>query len=219
MNYLCPSILAADFWELGRQVEIVEKAGVPYLHIDVMDGMFVPSISFGMPVLRCVRKRSQLFMDVHMMVAQPERYIEDLIRLGADSITIHVEACNCIPETLAKIRELGAKTGIAINPETPVSAVLPYMELVDMVLVMTVRPGFGGQEYMIDCIDKIKEMRRIINERYPDVKLEIDGGVTLGNLEMNLAAGANVIVTGSAIFKGDIEANVREFLKRMEKIN
>lgn len=219
MNYLCPSILAADFWELGRQVEIVEKAGVPYLHIDVMDGMFVPSISFGMPVLRCVRKRSQLFMDVHMMVEQPERYIEDLIRLGADSITIHVEACNCIPETLAKIRELGAKTGIAINPETPVSAVLPYMELVDMVLVMTVRPGFGGQEYIIDCIDKIKEMRQIINERYPDVKLEIDGGVTLGNLEMNLAAGANVIVTGSAIFKGDIASNVREFLKRMEKIN
>lgn len=215
MNYLCPSILAADFWELGRQVEIVERAGVPYLHIDVMDGMFVPSISFGMPVLRCVRERSKLFMDVHMMVAQPERYIEELIQLGADGITIHVEACDCIPETLAKIRELGVKTGIAINPETPVSAVFPYMEMVDMVLVMTVRPGFGGQEYIIDCIDKIKEMRRVINQNYPDVKLEIDGGVTLGNLEMNLAAGANVIVTGSAIFKGDIETNVREFLKRM----
>lgn len=219
MNYLCPSILAADFWELGRQVEIVEKAGVPYLHIDVMDGMFVPSISFGMPVLRCVRKRSRLFMDVHMMVAQPERYVEELVELGADGITIHVEACECIPETLAKLKGLGVKTGIAINPETPVSAVLPYMDMVDMVLVMTVRPGFGGQEYIIDCIDKIKEMRGIINERYPDVKLEIDGGVTLGNLEMNLAAGANVIVTGSAIFKGDIASNVREFLKRMEKIN
>lgn len=215
MNYLCPSILAADFWELGRQVEIVENAGVPYLHIDVMDGMFVPSISFGMPVLRCVRERSKLFMDVHMMVAQPERYIEEMIQLGADGITIHVEACDCIPRTLAKIRELGVKTGIAINPETPVSAVFPYMEMVDMVLVMTVRPGFGGQDYIIDCIDKIKEMRRIINQSYPDVKLEIDGGVTLGNLEMNLAAGANVIVTGSAIFKGDIESNVREFLKRM----
>lgn len=215
MNYLCPSILAADFWELGRQVEIVERAGVPYLHIDVMDGMFVPSISFGMPVLRCVRERSKLFMDVHMMVAQPERYIEELIQLGADGITIHVEACDCIPETLAKIRELGVKTGIAINPETSVSAVFPYMEMVDMVLVMTVRPGFGGQEYIIDCIDKIKEMRRVINQNYPDVKLEIDGGVTLGNLEMNLAAGANVIVTGSAIFKGDIETNVREFLRRM----
>ena len=215
MNYLCPSILAADFWELGRQVEIVEKAGVTDLHIDVMDGMFVPSISFGMPVFRCVREHSKLFMDVHMMVAQPQRYIEELIRLGADGITIHVEACDCVPETLARIRELDVKTGIAINPETPVSAVLPYMEMVDMVLVMTVRPGFGGQEYIIDCVDKIKEVRRIINRSYPDVKLEIDGGVTLGNLEMNLVAGANVIVTGSAIFKGDIEANVREFLKRM----
>ncbi len=215
MNYLCPSILAADFWELGRQVEIVERAGVPYLHVDVMDGMFVPSISFGMPILASVRKRCGLFMDVHMMVADPERYIEELIRLGADGITIHVEACDCIPETLTRIRELGAKTGIAINPETPVSAVLPYMDLVDMVLVMTVRPGFGGQEYIIDCIDKIKEVRRVIDQRYPDVKLEIDGGVTLSNLEMNLAAGANVIVTGSAVFKGDIEANVREFLKRM----
>lgn len=216
MNYLCPSILAADFWELGRQVEIVEKAGVPYLHIDVMDGMFVPSISFGMPVLQCVRKRSHLFMDVHMMVTEPERYIEELVRLGADGVTIHVEACDCIPKTLARIRELGVKTGLAINPETPVSAVLPYMEMADMVLVMTVRPGFGGQEYIIDCIDKIKEVRRLIDQSYPDVKLEIDGGVTLGNLEMNLAAGANVIVTGSAIFKGDIEANVREFLKQME---
>ena len=204
MNYLCPSILAADFWELGRQIALVEKAGVPYLHIDVMDGMFVPSISFGMPVLECVRKKSKLFMDVHMMVKKPERYIEELIRLGADGVTIHVEACDCITETLLKIRKLGVKTGLAVNPETPVSAVFPYMELVDMVLVMTVHPGFGGQKYISSCFDKIREMRRVINQSYPEAKLEIDGGVTLDNLEENLAAGANVIVTGSAVFKGDI---------------
>ena len=218
MNYLCPSILAADFWELGKQIALVEQSGAPYLHIDVMDGMFVPSISFGMPVLECVRKKSKLFMDVHMMVEQPERYIEELIRLGADGVTIHVEACNCIPETLSKIHALGAKTGLAINPTTPVSAVLPYMDLVDMVLIMTVQPGFGGQSYIMDCVDKIKEMRGIINQHYPDVKLEIDGGVTLGNLKMNLDAGANVIVTGSAIFKGDIERNVKDFLRYMEAV-
>ena len=150
-----------------------------------------------------------------MMVEKPERYVEELIELGADGVTIHIEACDCVEETLKKIKELGAKPGIAINPNTPVSEIIPYMELVDMVLAMTVQPGFGGQSFIVECLDKIREVRRIIDKSYPDVKLEIDGGVRLDNLEMNLEAGANVIVTGSAIFKGDIETNVKEFLKRM----
>ena len=215
MNYLAPSILAADFCILGEQLDKVNKSGAEYLHIDVMDGMFVPSISFGMPVLECVRKRTGLFLDVHMMVAKPERYIEEFIRLGADGVTIHVEACDCIEQTLQKIRQLGAKTELAINPDTPIEKVLPYMYLVDMVLIMTVQPGFGGQKYITKCLDKIKKMRSIVNDKYPNVKIEIDGGVRLENLKENLDAGADVIVTGSAVFKGDIDANIKNFMKIM----
>ena len=216
MNYLAPSILSADFCELGRQIEEIGNAGAQYVHIDVMDGVFVPSISFGMPIVSCVRPRTDMFLDVHMMVTKPERYVEEFVKCGADSVTIHVEACDCIEETLKKIRSLGAKAGLAINPGTPVAELLPYMDMVDMVLVMTVNPGFGGQAYIPECTDKIREVRAIINERGLNVNLEIDGGVNIDNLQMNLEAGANVIVAGSAVFKGDITEKTKAFLEIMQ---
>ena len=181
-----------------------------------MDGVFVPSISFGMPIVSCVRPRTDMFLDVHMMVTKPERYVEEFVKCGADSVTIHVEACDCIEETLKKIRSLGAKAGLAINPGTPVAELLPYMDMVDMVLVMTVNPGFGGQAYIPECTDKIREVRAIINERGLNVNLEIDGGVNIDNLQMNLDAGANVIVAGSAVFKGDITEKTKAFLEIMQ---
>lgn len=217
MNYLAPSILSADFCELGRQIEEIGNAGAQYVHIDVMDGVFVPSISFGMPIVSCVRPRTDLFLDVHMMVTKPERYVEEFVKCGADSVTIHVEACDCIEDTLKKIRSLGAKAGLAINPGTPVAELLPYMDMVDMVLVMTVNPGFGGQAYIPECTDKIREVRAIIDERGLNVNLEIDGGVNIDNLQMNLDAGANVIVAGSAVFKGNIAEKTKAFLEIMQK--
>lgn len=215
MNILAPSILSADFCELGKQIEEIEKAGAQYLHVDVMDGIFVPSISFGMPIVSCVRPRTGMFMDVHMMVTKPERYVEEFIRCGADGVTIHEEACDCVEETLLRIRKLGAKAGLAVNPETPVEKLYPYLDKLDMALIMTVHPGFGGQKYIDECTDKIRTLRQTITDRGLDVKLQIDGGVNLDNLTMNIEAGADVIVAGSAVFKGNIAEKTKAFLAKM----
>lgn len=215
MNILSPSILAADCWQLGQQIEQAQQAGARYLHIDVMDGIFVPSISFGMPVITSLRKRTDIFFDVHIMIQEPERYAAQFVSCGADMVTFHLEATEHVQETIDAIRQAGAKVGISIKPGTPVQAAFPWLEQVDMVLVMTVEPGFGGQKYMDACTEKIRRVREAITERGLSVDVEIDGGVTLDNISVPLEAGANVIVAGSAVFKGDVEANVSALMAQM----
>ncbi|MCI5953929.1 MAG: ribulose-phosphate 3-epimerase [Lachnospiraceae bacterium] len=214
MNILSPSILSADFCKLGEQIKEVELAGAKYLHIDVMDGIFVPSISYGMPVIRSIRKCSDIFFDVHLMIDRPERYLKEFAESGADLINFHLEATEDVKGTIAKIRGLGKKVGITMKPGTPAEAVKPYLELVDMVLVMTVEPGFGGQKLMPECLDKVKEIRKMITDRGLNADIEVDGGINVDNVELALESGANVIVAGSAVFKNDIAANVRNFLRK-----
>jgi ribulose-phosphate 3-epimerase len=206
---LSPSILAADFWTLGDQIAAVEREHVSYLHIDVMDGTFVPSISFGIPVIETIRPHSKLFFDVHLMITEPERYVEEFAKAGADLIDFHVESTEDPAAVIRKIRACGKKVGITFKPATPVSAILPYLEQVDMVLVMTVEPGFGGQKLIPECLEKVRELRRICDERGLPTDIEVDGGITRENLREAMDAGANVIVAGSAVFKGDVQENLR----------
>ena len=206
---ISPSILAADFNILGEQIQEVEKSGAEYLHIDVMDGMFVPSISFGMPVIASIRKNSGLVFDVHLMIEEPIRYIEEFAGLGADSITFHLEAAGeRIKETIDKIHALGCKAGLSIKPATPITALLPYLESVDMILIMTVEPGFGGQKYIQASTQKIKDLRGVLTEKGLPLDIQVDGGITAENIFEVTQAGANVIVAGSAVFRGNITQNI-----------
>ncbi len=214
MRYiLAPSILAADFTNLGQQIKMTEENGAGYLHFDVMDGMFVPSISFGMPVLKSIKKATGQVIDAHLMVQEPIRYVEAFQKAGADNITVHLEACRDIRATLDKIGSLGLKKGISICPDTPVEGLKELLPEVDMVLIMSVYPGFGGQKFIPESLIRVKTLRGMISEAGLETDIQVDGGIYQTNVRAILEAGANVIVAGSAIFKGDPVQNTKEFME------
>ena len=214
MNYvLSPSILAADFKVLGQEMKKTEENGAAYIHFDVMDGMFVPSISFGMPVLASINDATEQFMDAHLMVQEPIRYVEAFQKAGADYVTVHLEACEDVKTTLDKIHACGMKAGLAVNPETDVKELVPYLEDVEMILIMSVHPGFGGQKFIPESLDKIRAVRAMLNEKNLETDIQVDGGIYVENVREVLDAGANVIVAGSAVFRGDVGENTAKFME------
>ena len=218
MEYqLCPSILSADFNRLGEQMKTLEQEGIKWVHIDVMDGAFVPSISFGMPVIRSIRKESGLFFDVHLMVEEPSRYIEEFVKCGADSVTVHVEACRDPLKTLQQIHSAGVRSGISIKPGTPVDAIRDLLSESDLVLVMTVEPGFGGQKYIEACTDKIRQVRKLLQEKGLSADVQVDGGIADSTLKTVVDAGANLLVAGSWVFGADLAGCTRHALAKLHE--
>lgn len=212
MNCLSPSILSADYTILGEQIKKMDEAGAQYVHIDVMDGQFVPSISIGLPVIKTIRKCTDRIFDVHLMIEEPIRYIDEFADAGADIITVHAESCKHLDRTIDAIKEKGIIAGVALNPVTPLSAIEYVLPKVDMVLVMTVNPGFGGQKLIPYTVDKVRDLKKLIQSTGNKVDIEVDGGINLNNVREVMEAGANIIVAGSAVFNGDIENNVKSFL-------
>lgn len=215
MNCLSPSILAADISCLGEQIQTIDNAGAQYVHIDIMDGHFVPTLSFGTPVIKSIRNLSDRIFDVHLMVHEPMHLIDEMVECGADIITVHAEACTHLDRIVEKIKENGVLASVALNPATDLSCLDYILPKLDMVLLMTVNPGYGGQKYIPYLTDKIHDLRQIIERRGLKTDIEVDGGVTLQNVREILDAGANIIVAGSAVFHGEVGANVEEFLKIM----
>lgn len=214
-NCLSPSILSSDFGRLGEDIRVVDEAGAEYIHIDVMDGMFVPSITIGMPVVKSIRKYTDKVLDVHLMIEDPDRYIVEFAEAGADIITVHAEACKHLDRTVELIKAQSVMAAVALNPATSLDAIEYILPKLDMVLIMSVNPGFGGQKFIPYSIDKIKTLKSMIDERGLNVDIEVDGGVNLDNVSDIIDAGANIIVAGSAVFNGDAEANVRAFMDKM----
>ncbi|MBX4259086.1 ribulose-phosphate 3-epimerase [Clostridium estertheticum] len=211
MIKISPSILSADFSKLGEHIKQLDAYGADMIHIDVMDGMFVPNISFGTPIIKSIRKLTRLPFDVHLMIEEPSRYVEEFVHAGADIITVHYETDRHIDRTINYIKSFGVKVGVALNPATPVALIKHLISNVDMVLIMTVNPGFGGQKFIEYCLDKVKEVRELANGYNKDIMIQVDGGIDESNINGVVSSGANVIVAGSAVFKNDdIEKNIKK---------
>jgi ribulose-phosphate 3-epimerase len=215
MIKLAPSILSADFARLGEQIAEVARAGADYIHVDVMDGHFVPNITIGAPVVASIRPVTSLPLDVHLMIEHPERYISDFVNAGADIITVHVEASPHLHATIRLIKELGAKAGVSLNPPTPLSAIEEFLPHVDLVLVMSVNPGFGGQSFIPETLPRIANMRKMLDDRKLSAELEVDGGITADNAPDIVKAGANVLVAGNSIFRA--KEGISRALRRLRE--